>query len=139
MYKRQGIDIDGVLTDVRKFTIEAGIKYCKENKKGKLVNPDAYNSEDVFDWNEETDLDFWINNIFEYAEKNPVIEGAADNIKKLKEDGHTLYIITARWLASPKTDKTFKQAQELREKMRKTVKEWLERNQIIYDLSLIHI
>ena len=85
-----GIDIDGVLTDVRKFTIEAGIKYCKENKKGKLVNPDAYNSEDVFDWNEETDLDFWINNIFEYAEKNPVIEGAADNIKKLKEDGHTL-------------------------------------------------
>ncbi len=29
----------------------------------------------------ETDLDFWINNIFEYAEKNPVIEGAADNIK----------------------------------------------------------
>ena len=128
-----GIDIDGVLTDVRKFTIEAGIKYCKENKKGKLVNPDAYNSEDVFDWNEETDLDFWINNIFEYAEKNPVIEGAADNIKKLKEDGHTLYIITARWLASPKTDKTFKQAQELREKMRKTVKEWLERNQIIYD------
>ena len=31
-----GIDIDGVLTDVRKFTIEAGIKYCKENKKGKL-------------------------------------------------------------------------------------------------------
>ena len=29
-----GIDIDGVLTDVRKFTIEAGIKYCKENKKG---------------------------------------------------------------------------------------------------------
>ena len=53
--------------------------------------------------------------------------------KKLKEDGHTLYIITARWLASPKTDKTFKQAQELREKMRKTVKEWLERNQIIYD------
>ena len=41
-----GIDIDGVLTDVRKFTIEAGIKYCKENKKGKLVNPDAYNSVD---------------------------------------------------------------------------------------------
>ena len=32
-----GIDIDGVLTDVRKFTIEEGLKYCEENKKGRLI------------------------------------------------------------------------------------------------------
>lgn len=69
-----GIDIDGVLTDVRKFTIEEGLKYCEENKKGRLINPDAYDSKDVFDWNEETDLDFWKKNIFKYAETNPAIE-----------------------------------------------------------------
>lgn len=108
-----GIDIDGVLTDVRKFTIEEGLKYCEENQKGKLVNPDAYSSEDVFDWDEETDLDFWKKNIFKYAETNPVIDGAANNIKKLKADGHKLYIITARWLASPKTKKYFGQAEDM--------------------------
>lgn len=128
-----GIDIDGVLTDVRKFTIEEGLKYCEENQKGKLVNPDAYSSEDVFDWDEETDLDFWKKNIFKYAETNPVIDGVANNIKKLKTDGHKLYIITARWLASPKTKKYFGQAEDITEKMRNTVKEWLVKNDIVYD------
>lgn len=128
-----GIDIDGVLTDVRKFTIEEGLKYCEENQKGKLVNPDAYSSEDVFDWDEETDLDFWKKNIFKYAETNPVIDGAENNIKKLKADGHKLYIITARWLASPKTKKYFGQAEDITEKMRNTVKEWLIKNDIVYD------
>lgn len=128
-----GIDIDGVLTDIRKFTIEEGLKYCKQNHKGKLTNPDAYYSNDVFGWDIETDLDFWFKHIFKYAEENPPLPGVASNIKKLKEDGHKLYIITARWLASPKTEKQFGEGEELKEKMRKTVKEWLKKNNIIYD------
>lgn len=123
-----GIDIDGVLTDVRKFTIEQGLKYCETNKKGKLINPDAYDSTDIFDWDEETDLDFWMKNIFLYAEKNSVIQGANENIKRLKKDGHIIYIITARWLASPET-----KDESIQEKMRRTVKEWLAKNNIIYD------
>ncbi len=128
-----GIDIDGVLTDIRKFTIEEGIKYCEQYKKGRLVNPDAYSSEEVFDWDRETDLDFWFKHIFQYAEENPPLLGAAENIKKLKKDGHRLYIITARWLASSKTEKQFGEGSELREKMRNTVKEWLNKNDIVYD------
>lgn len=128
-----GIDIDGVLTDLNKFTIEQGIKYCEENKKGRLANPDAYDTKDIFNWDEETDLDFWIKNIFIYARENPVIEGAAENIKKLKEDGHQIYIITARWLANPGTEKNFNQSEDVRQEMRKTVKEWLSKNNIIYD------
>ncbi len=131
-----GIDIDGVLTDVRKFTIEEGLKYCEENQKGKLVNPDAYSSEDVFDWDEETDLDFWKKSIFKYAETNPVIEGAANNIKKLKSDGHKLYIITARWLANEELKETTEVGKQLCKKMRKTVKEWLNKNNIEYDYIL---
>lgn len=123
-----GIDIDGVLTDVRKFTIEQGLKYCQENNKGKLINPDAYDSTEIFNWDEETDLDFWMKNIFKYAEENSVIQGAAENIKKLKENGHAIYIITARWLANPQTN-----IESIREKMRNTVKEWLAKNKIEYD------
>ena len=128
-----GIDIDGVLTNIREFTIEEGLKYCKEHQKGKLINPDAYCSNDVFGWDRETDLDFWFKHIFQYAEENPPLPGVAKNIKKLKEEGHQLYIITARWLASPKTEKEFGEGSELKEKMRKTVKEWLKKNDIIYD------
>lgn len=128
-----GIDLDGVLTNYRQFAIEQGLKYCKENKKGKLINPDGYESTDIFDWDEKTDLDFWIKNIFIYARENPAIEGASENIKKLKADGHTIYIITARWLASTEIDKNFSCLNEIRQTMRTTVKEWLAKNNIIYD------
>lgn len=131
-----GIDIDGVLTDIRKFTIEHGVKYCEENKKGKLINPDSYNSEKVFDWDRKTDLDFWAKNIFLYASENPPLDGVAENIKKLKNDGHTIYIITARWLASPQTDKDFNCTDSMREEMRNTVKEWLYKNHIKYDFLI---
>lgn len=128
-----GIDIDGVLTNIRKFTIEEGLKYCEQNGKGKLINPNAYDSKDVFDWDEEMDLDFWVKNIFIYAKENPPLEGAASNIKKLKEEGHKLCIITARWLASPRTEKQFGESDAIKEKMRTTVKQWLRRNGFIYD------
>lgn len=124
-----GIDLDGVLTNYRKFAIEQGQNYCKENNKGKLVNPEAYHSKDMFNWDEETDMDFWMKNIFLYAEENPVIQGASENIKKLKADGHTIFIITARMGASPESNCK----EEVREKMKETVKEWLAKNEIVYD------
>lgn len=124
-----GIDLDGVLTNYRQFAIEKGQKYCEENNKGKLKNPEAYYIKDMYNWNEETDLDFWIKNIFSYAKENPSIQGASENIKKLKADGHTIFIITARKFATPDDNCE----QEIKEKMKKTVKEWLAKNDIEYD------
>lgn len=127
-----GIDLDGVLTNYRKFAIEQGQKYCIENNKGKLTNPEAYYIMDMFNWDKDTDLDFWIKNIFLYAKENPAIQGASENIRKLKKDGHTIFIITARKLATP-DDKC---EQELKDKMKKTVKEWLSKNKIEYNYIL---
>ena len=124
-----GIDLDGVLTNYRQFAIEQGQKYCRENNKGKLENPEAYYMKDMYNWDEETDYDFWIKNIFLYAKENPAIQGASENIKKLKEDGHTIFIITARKFATPDDNCE----QEIKEKMKKTVKEWLIKNKIEYD------
>lgn len=124
-----GIDLDGVLTNYRKFAIEQGQKYCKENTKGKLENPDAYYMKDMYNWDEETDYDFWIKNIFTYATENPAIQGASENIKKLKKDGNTIFIITARKFATPDDECE----QEIKEKMKKIVKEWLAKNKIEYD------
>lgn len=124
-----GIDLDGVLTNYRQFALEQGQKYCEENNKGKLENPEAYYMKDMYNWDEKTDYDFWIKNIFSYATENPAIPGAAENTKKLKEDGHTIFIITARKFATP--DDNCKE--EIREKMKKTVKEWIAKNEIEYD------
>ena len=124
-----GIDLDGVLTNYRKFAIEQGQKYCEENTKGKLENPDAYYMKDMYNWDEETDYDFWIKNIFTYATENPAIQGASENIKKLKKDGNTIFIITARKFATPDDECE----QEIKEKMKKIVKEWLAKNKIEYD------
>lgn len=124
-----GIDLDGVLTNYRQFAIEQGQKYCEENNKGKLINQEAYYIKDMFNWDEETDSDFWTKNIFTYAIESPAIQGASENIKKLKADGHTIFIITARKFATPDDNCE----QEIKEKMKKTVKEWLAKNDIVYD------
>ncbi len=123
-----GIDIDGVLTNIAEFAKEKGLEFCKETGKGKLVKDTAYDTKEAFGWDQKTDDEFWSKYIFLYASENPAIEGASKNIKKLKKDGNNLYIITARWPAGPDITNI-----ELRDKMRNTVKEWLSKNEIIYD------
>ena len=90
---RIGIDIDGVLTDYMKYCREVGLKWCNENKKGKMINQNAYNTTDMFGWDDQTDTMFWLENIFDYAENNPVIDNASNIIKKLKEENNIIYII----------------------------------------------
>lgn len=123
-----GIDIDGVLTNIAEFTLEKGLEFCKETGKGKLIKISSYDTKDVFGWDQETENEFWAKYIFLYATENPVIDGVSKNIKKLKEDGNNLYIITARGLAGPDVTNI-----EIRDKMRNTVKNWLAKNDIIYD------
>lgn len=50
---------------------------------------------------------------------------ASEIIKKLKQDEHEIYIITARWLTN--------REDEIGDKMREIVKKWLTENEIIYD------
>lgn len=123
-----GIDIDGVLTNIAEFALEKGLEFCKETGKGKLIKMSSYDTKEAFGWDQETDDAFWKKYLFLYAEENPVIDKASENIKKLKEDGHKLYIITARGLAGPDVKNI-----EIRDKMRNTVKNWLDKNDIVYD------
>ena len=123
-----GIDIDGVLTNIAEFALEKGLEFCKETGKGKLIKMSSYDTKEAFGWDQETDDAFWKKYLFLYAEENPVIDKAPENIKKLKEDGHKLYIITARGLAGPDVKNI-----EIRDKMRNTVKNWLDKNDIVYD------
>lgn len=50
----------------------------------------------MFDWTEEEESSFYSDNIESFAKKLKPIEDAPYYIKKLKENGHDIYILTGR-------------------------------------------
>lgn len=122
-----GIDVDGVLQNIYKFINEEGRRYCKQNSIEVQTNNNAYYIQDIFGWDKETTKDFWLKKQFVYAKEGEKIPKASENIKKLKQDGHNIIIITSRSIVDKDLNK------ELYDKMKMLVKEWLDRNEIIYD------
>ena len=91
-----GIDLDGVLTNFNEFCINYGTKFASEIGKGKIINPKGYESIEIFSWNKQTDLEFWEKYNLKYATEEEPRIFAKEVLNKLKEDGHKIYIITAR-------------------------------------------
>lgn len=122
---RIGIDIDGVLTDIERFVADYGSKFCIENGLELKMIPGHYDESKSFNWTEEQDIKFWNEYLVYYATKYPTREFASDVINKLKEEGHEIYIVTARceWGLPP----------ESYGKMKTFVAEWLKENNIYYD------
>ncbi len=120
-----GIDIDGVLTNIERFQLDYGSKYFFENENSININSNKYEIIDIFNTNTEKDDEFWKKYLKFYAKKEPARRFSSEIIKKLKDDGHKIYIITARFL----TDRD----DYLGKKMRAIVKKWLKNNKIIYD------
>lgn len=119
-----GIDIDGVLTDFEKWQLDFGSKFFIEYNK-KIVNPEGYDSDIIFNVTKDLDSFFWHKYLYEYAKKEPARKFAAEVIDKLKEEGYEIYIITARYLTS--------RNDEIGNEMRNIVINWLKENNINYD------
>ena len=119
-----GIDIDGVLTDVCKYIIDEASRYYYLNGKKRIKNVKAYYSTDIFEI--QDDSDFWDGILFEYAINEPPRKYASEVIKKLKEEGNEIYIITARI-------SDINLGEDVRERMKKVVEVWLEKHGIVYD------
>lgn len=122
---RIGIDIDGVLTNASQFVADYGIKFCEENNLCYRVKKDEYNDAKALGISEENSEKFWNTYMKYYATEYPARDFAAEVIKKLKEEGHEIHIITAR--------DEYGLVGEDYGKMRQFVKEWLEKNNIYYD------
>ncbi len=116
-----GIDIDGVLTNLEKWQIETGKKFL--NKE--VENIEGYEIYQIFNVPKQSDKEFWNKYLYEYVINEPAREGASETIQFLKEQGHEIYIITARYLTT-RNDASG-------EEMRQIVKEWLKKYQIYYD------
>lgn len=122
---RIGIDIDGVLTDMERFLADYGSKFCVENDISLNIENIEYDEFKTFNWTEEQGIKFWNEYIIYYATKYPARDLASEVIKKLKEEGHEIYIITAR--------NDYGVPKEYIGKMRdEIVPRWLKENEIPY-------
>lgn len=119
-------DIDGVFTDYEWFLNAYGERYLKRHKKDYLLqNPEKYTFRERFGCSEKIELKFFSRYLFWYAKKMPVRENVSIVIKRLKEEGHSIHIITARALADRKDI--------LGRLMRFHLRKWLSENKILYD------
>lgn len=122
---RIGIDIDGVLTDIERFQIDYGSKYCFENNIGEITNPNGYRVFELFGNDKTLNKQFWNQYREIYGIKEKIRPFAAEVISKLKKDGNEIYIITARYFTNENSKKG--------EETRNIVKNWLKDNNVVYD------
>lgn len=121
---RIGIDIDGVLTDIEQWQIDYGSKYFSKNNKI-VINNEGYEISEIFGVSDELDSEFWDAYLYEYVINEPSRKFASEVIKKLKDEGNEIYIITARYLTNKDTEDG--------KGMRNIVINWLKEQEIFYD------
>lgn len=124
---RIGVDIDGVLNYRQEFVIECGTKFCVETREGRLTNLGEYHLSKIYEWDRETRDEFWQKYGIEQMYRWPAQTYAAEVIRKLKEEGHEIWIITGRNNHDPLVPEMPRPTWE------ETTKLWLEENGILYD------
>lgn len=116
-----GIDIDNCISNFDDTLLKEYLKHDKELRNTGIINENSeYLRKGMFDWTEEEEKSFYNTNIEEFAKKLKPIEDSSYYIKKLKEDGHKIYIITGR------NNGEYTNPNEL-------TKEWLNKYDIVYD------
>ena len=119
-----GIDIDGVLTNDDDCLLDTITKYVFENNLEGLKRPYEYEYGKV-NWDQSILDDYREKYFWDYCQNEPARKYASEVIKKLKDEGNNIYIITSRHFTIENTKEG--------EKSREIVKEWLKKNKIIYD------
>ena len=118
---RIGIDIDNCISNFDDTLLKEYLKHDKELRNTGIINESPeYLRKGMFDWTEEEEKSFYNANIEEFVKKLKPLEDSSYYIKKLKEDGHEIYIITGR------NNGEYTNPSEL-------TKEWLAKYDIVYD------
>ena len=128
-----GIDIDNTLTEVQDKLNEAAFKYAKE--LGKEIQDlddtleDGKNKWDIFIKKFKftyEELKYFLKDIQEEITNNAKPRsGAVETIKRLRRDGHKIYIVTAR-------------DSEFHDDPYELSKNWLDGNNIEYDKLIVN-
>ena len=122
---RIGIDIDNCISNFDDTLLKEYLRHDKELRNTGIINENPeYLRKGMFDWTDEEENNFYRANIENFAKKLKPIENSSYYIKKLKEDGHEIYIITGR------NNGEYTNPHELTEK-------WLNKYDIIYDKLIL--
>lgn len=122
---RIGVDIDGVLTDEHRFIIDYGTKFLNDEGIEYTLHDDIYDNRKIFEINKSQYDAFWRKYLVYYSENILIRPFASEVIKKLKQENNEVYIITSRSFTTYEN--------EYRQKMQNIVKNWLEKNNVVYD------
>jgi hypothetical protein len=111
------IDIDGVILNTENLFLVYAELYDIKLGKIKMKNKCGCTVEEKYDWTEEEVYHFWRQNLIKMTEEAELMPGAKIVINKLKEEGHTLIINTARGMDNgikneKKNDKIIDSAKE---------------------------
>ena len=120
---RIGVDLDGVLTNMEEYQLKYGKKYFK--KSDDEIDVTAIDIKDIFKVSKSEREKFWTKYIWKYCLIEAPKMNSVATLKKLKEEGHSIHIITGR----AHTTETGK----LGDIFRKMVFMWLKKNDIPYD------
>lgn len=125
-----GIDIDDTISKTFEYSYPLSKEYTKKvlNRDGLNIDEVSANSHQylrvINKWNNEEADAFWAENYKTIIENVEPKADVIDVLKKLKSEGHNIYLITARI-----KDKSFDVALE--------TKKWLDKNGVIYDDLII--
>ncbi len=125
-----GIDIDDTISDTYATLFEYAQKYTVEELKREPVIDESAMTDHFYivymhNWTEKEAEVFWEKYYAEILRKVNIKTFAADTIKKLKDEGHKIYLITARW--------------DMRaDNVREITLKWLNDNNVEYDEFLMN-
>ena len=119
-----GIDIDNVISNFNDELLKEYLKHDKELRNTGIINEDVFIRYGMFDWTEKEESEFYKNNIERIAKKLQPLNRATETIKKLKEDGNEIIIISGR------NNREYNNPYKLTE-------EWLAKYNIVYDKLIL--
>lgn len=94
--------------------------------KEEIVNVNGYEIKDIFNISDEEYDEFWDKYFLDYVINEPPRKFASEVTNNLHEQGHELYIITARYFTENDKKKIGKSIKEV-------ITNWLNQNNIYFD------
>jgi len=126
-----GIDIDDTISETfetllpysQRYTIQDLKRKSNINLKGDLSN--HFYIVYINNWSEQEAINFWKKYYAEILKEVNIKKFASDIINKLKQEGHKIYLITARWNME-------------KDNVKQITKKWLKDNNVQYDELIIN-
>ena len=118
-----GIDIDGVLIDIKTPIVDYASKYFIEENMPVKIDVENYSIIDCMPDQEEK---FWTKYFITYLKESKARLFASEIVEKLIKDGNKIYIITSR-------NEDYGVPLEYHGKVKELTKKWLSEQNIKYD------